>query len=236
MEHQGISKALSFSVCMPAFNEEENLRGAADDLIKTLSFYVKEIEIIIVDDGSTDNTLRVAKEIAQEYPEAKVLHHKKRLGIGACYHDALAVARGDYFSWFPADHENSAAEFIKCLPYLTNATIVTCHHLGQDPRSVWRRCVSRSYTWVLNKYFHLNLKYYNGLTIFPTPLLHSLSLVSHGFLFTAENIIKAIKKGYRVIELSVPLVGRKGGNSKIFTILSISQTIKDILYILKYKN
>ena len=229
-------KNLSISVCVPAFNEENNLKESVEDLVKTLSSYVQKIEVIIVNDGSADSTLELAELIAQEYSEVKVVNHRRRLGIGACYHDALAVAKGDYFTWFPADHENSVKEFIQCLPYLTNCTIVTCHHLGKDPRSVWRRCVSRSFTYILNIFFRLNIKYYNGLTVFPISIMRSLSLVADGFLFTAENLIKAIKQGYPVIELSVPLEKRKGGRSKIFTIFSLVQTIRDIFSILSHKD
>jgi len=228
-----MTSGLSLSVCMPALNEEKSIREAVEDLIDTLSIHLGSLEIIIVDDASTDNTLHIAEQMAGELGEVKIIRHQRREGIGACYHDALALASGEYFTWFPADHENSAAEFIGCLPYLSLDTAVTCHHLGGDPRSLWRRSLSRSYTWLLNKTFGLRLKYYNGLTIFPIGVLRSLSLSSQGFLFTAENIIKATKRGYRVMELSVPLSGRKAGSSKIFAPSSLMQMLKDILGILK---
>lgn len=225
-------KSFSISICVPAFNEEKNLKEAVEDLLNTLFSYVQEVEIIIVDDGSTDSTPQLAKQIAKDYSEVKVIHHKRRLGIGACYRDALAIAKEDYFTWFPADHENSAEEFIQCLPYLDEKTVVTCHHLGGDPRSVLRRMISRSFTWILNKYFNLTIKYYNGLTIFPTSASRSFPLISDGFLFTSENLIKAIKRGYQVIELPVPLRKREGGKTKIFTILSFTQILRDIFCIL----
>lgn len=229
----GVPGKSSLSICMPALNEEKSLEGAVEDLAGTLSGHLQKIEIIIVDDGSTDGTLRIAEQMARKYREVKIIRHLKKLGIGACYHDALALASGDYFTWFPADHENSAAEFISCLPYLSPDTAVTCHHLGGDPRPLWRRYISRSYTWLLNGLFRLNMKYYNGLTIFPIGILRSLSLVSRGFFFTAENIIKATKRGYLVLELSIPLSGRKAGSSKIFTLASFIQMLEDLLNILR---
>lgn len=134
---------------------------------------------------------------------------KKNLGIGSCYRDALKNAQGDYFTWFPGDYENSAEEFIQCLPYLSKDTIVTCHHLGYDNRLFIRRFLSCSYTWILNKYFHLHLKYYNGLTIFPSSKLRSFPLISNGFAFSAESMIRAVQCGCHVVELSTPLKTRK---------------------------
>ncbi len=125
---------VTLSVCIPVLNEEKTLKAAVDDLITNLSTYILRLEIIIVDDGSTDSSFQITEQIAKDYPGIKVIRHKRNLGIGVCYRDALVIAQGDYFTWFPADHENSTEEFIKCLAYLNKNTIVTCHHRGQDAR------------------------------------------------------------------------------------------------------
>ncbi len=226
----------SISICVPALNEEKSLRQAVEDLISTLSAHIHSLEIIIVDDGSTDSTPHLAEQLAREYTQVKVIHHSKNLGIGVCYRDALAIAKSDYFSWFPADYENSAEEFIRCLPYLDKEdTVLTCYHRGQDPRPIMRRLISYLYTWTLNKYFNLNLRYYNGLTIFPTSLLRAIPLVANGFVFSSESIVYAVKCGYRIIELSVPLRKRNIGKSKAFTFVSIYQALIDLFRIVRIK-
>lgn len=223
---------IDISICVPALNEERSLREAVEDLLQILTSHVNKIEVIIVDDASTDLTPQIADKLAKEYCQIRVIHHAKKMGIGACYRDALAIAQGNYFSWFPADHENSAEEFLQCISYLRQNTLVTCHHQGQDSRFILRRWISRIYTWVLNKFFHLNLKYYNGLTIFPTLIPRSLPLVANGFLFTAENLIKAINCGHEAVELSAPLRKRVHGKSNAFTFSSFKQMIRDIFCII----
>jgi len=223
---------INISICVPACNEEESLEGAVEDLLITLSPAVQKLELIIVNDGSTDSTSRIAELLAGRYRQIKVIHHRRNSGLGVCYRDALAIAEGDYFTWFPSDHENSAAEFIQCLPYLKQKTIVTCYHQEQDPRSALRRCISRSYTFILNKYFHLNLKFYNGLTIFPISLLRSLPLVAKGFVLVAESLIRAIQSGYEVVELPAPLKNRVGGKSKALTFTGAYQILVDLFHIL----
>lgn len=227
-----MDKNISISICVPALNEEKSLSGAVEDLILSLSPYIKKLEVIVVNDGSTDTTEQIAEQLVKEYSQVKVAHHKKKLGVGSCFRDALVFATGDYFTWFPADHENSAEEFIQCVPYLSPNTIVTCHHWGRDHRPVLRRLISRIYTWILNKYFGLDLKYYNGLTIFPTSILRSFTLITNGFFFLAESLIRAIKSGCRIVELSVPLRKRDWGKPKIFTFLSLTQMVRDFIHIL----
>ncbi|MDD5130439.1 MAG: glycosyltransferase family 2 protein [Candidatus Omnitrophica bacterium] len=224
-----MEKYINISICIPALNEQESLEETVEDLMKTLAPHVRELDIIIVDDGSSDATPWIAEQLVKKYHQVRAIHHLKKTGIGSCYRDALALARGDYFTWFPGDHENSAQEFILCLPYLKNDTAVTCYHLGQDPRSCFRHLLSRSFTWLLNKFSRLNLKYYNGLTVFPTAVLRSLPLVADGFLFTAENLIKAIRRGYKVVELSAPLRGRLCGKSNALTLSAAFQIAKDTL-------
>lgn len=227
-----IKKDVSISICVPAFNEEGTLKDAAEDLRSTLLSRVKKLEIIIVNDGSTDSTRQIAQKLSNQYPEIKVITHKINVGVGACYRDALAIACGDYFTWFPADHENSADELVQCLLHLGNGCVVTCHHRRHDPRSKLRQMLSYLYTWILNKHFNLNLNYYNGLTVIPTKVLQSACLRAKGFAFSAESIIFAVKAGYGVVELAVPLRMRVSGKSKVFAINSILRTVKDLLRIL----
>ncbi len=226
-----VKNKFNISICVPAFNEEVSLRGAVEDLLTTLSPIVNELEVIIVNDGSTDSTLHLAGQLSREYDKIKVIDHKRKLGIGFCYRDALAIAKGDYFTWFPSDQENSAEEFIQCFSYLGNRKIVTCHHRGRDPRSAIRLKLSWGYTWILNKCFHLDLKYYNGLTIFPVSLLRSIPLVANGFAFPAESLIRAIQSGYQVVELSSPLRKGTSGKSSSLSFSSFLQIVIDIFHI-----
>lgn len=222
---------ISISICVPAFNEEGTLRRAVEDLLSTLSQHLKELEVIIVDDGSNDSTPRLAQELAMKYHQVKFIRHARNQGIGVCYRDALAVARGNYFTWFPSDHENSAQELVQCLPYLKDNQIVTTHHRNHDARPKIRRLISCVYTWVLNKCIGMNLKYYNGLTIIPTHILRSAPLAAKGFVFSAECIIYSVRSGCKVIELSSPLRRRVSGKSKAFRIYSLYRMCKDLFHI-----
>lgn len=222
-----IAKKFNISVCVPAFNEEKSLRAAVEDLILSLSPYLRRLEIIIVDDGSTDATPETADCLCREYSQVKAVHHKYKSGIGRCYRDALAIASGEYFTWFPSDHEDRAEEFVRYLPYLDENTAVTVQHVGSDPRSLTRRVISRCYTWLVNKIFSLDLQYYNGLTMFPVSVLRSFGLIADGFFIHAEGLIRARRRGFKVVELSAPLKKRENGISRALSVSSLIQILKD---------
>ena len=224
-----MSGNFSISVCIPALDEEKTLNAVVEDLISNLSSEAKELDIIIVDDGSTDSTSKIADEIKNKYYFVKVIHHQKNLGIGKSFRDALAIATGDYFFCFPADGEDKASCIKQFLPYLDKSTAVTCHHREYDRRSRGRRLISKIYTSILNKIFNMKLKYYNGTTVFPTKTLQSVNLVSCGFFVFAESLIKMASKGTEIKEISVPIAKREHGKSKALTLFSLSQIIGDLI-------
>jgi len=224
-------RGVRLSVCVPALNEEKTLADTVADLRTGLAPFVSRLEIIIVNDGSTDATPALAEGIAREHPDTKVIHHRHKAGVGVCYRDGLACASGDYYTWFPADHENSAAELAGCVLHCLPDAVVTSHHKGADPRIFRRKVVSRIYTVLINTLFGLRITYYNGLSIYPVPVLKSFSLVADGFVFQAEAMVRAVKSGCRLIELQAPLKERAWGRSKAFTLSSFMRATHDAWHI-----
>jgi glycosyltransferase involved in cell wall biosynthesis len=204
------------SICVPAYNEESTIQPVVKNLLLTLRPYYMGVEIIIVDDGSNDKTSLYALSLSNQYSEIKVLRHRKNFGLGCCFVDAIRESSYDFFSWFPADGENRAEEFLQVLPYLKNNNIITTHHRGFDPRNMLRKNISKWYSFILNMRFGNSVNYYNGLTVFPTEVIKKVRLQSKGVCILAETVVKTIKLGHPLIELSAPLNRRSKGGSKIF--------------------
>ncbi|HQJ16034.1 MAG TPA: glycosyltransferase family 2 protein [Candidatus Omnitrophota bacterium] len=216
------------SVCVPAYNEQATLRVSIDGLIEALSGKIAGFEVIIVNDGSSDATGDIADELEKKYRQIRVIHHRANKGIGASYRDALSLAKYEYFTWFPADLENGPAELLNCLPYLRPDTVIVNHYRASDRRSLFRRLVSRAFVAAINALFRQRITYYNGLNIIPTKVLCSVPLIADGFLFNAETVIRSVRAGCSVVELSHALLHRKGGKSKLFSAKALIQINRDI--------
>src|SRR5690349_18193971 len=101
-------EAFLVSVVIAALNEEENIRAAVQTVIRAAKDADNTpIEIIIVDDGSTDRTGQIGDEIAAEVPFVRVVHHETNLGQGAAIMDGLRLAKYDRLTMFPGDNELS---------------------------------------------------------------------------------------------------------------------------------
>lgn len=105
---------IKVSILMPAFNSERFIRNALASIPKT-----DKIEIIVVNDGSTDNTAAIAKEF-----DIKLIDRKNNMGVGYSRKEALAAAQGEYIMFFDSDDTINAENFNKVLEMLDGTDIV----------------------------------------------------------------------------------------------------------------
>jgi hypothetical protein len=86
----------SLTVVVPLYNAQEVLERQVIGLLEMLSDLGAPFEVVIVDDGSTDQTIEVAHELAQQYPQLHVVGHHQRLGVPAAVRTGVSAAQGDY--------------------------------------------------------------------------------------------------------------------------------------------
>ncbi len=91
------------SILVPAYNEEEGLQAFYDELMKVLPTTVKDYEIIFVDDGSTDNSLKVLKSLAHKNKHVRVFSFKRNRGKADALAYGFAVMKGDVVITMDAD-------------------------------------------------------------------------------------------------------------------------------------
>ena len=152
----------SISVIVPAFNEELNLSDTVDSINASTSGRNLEVEIIIVNDGSKDNTGEVADLLASEDPRVRSLHHKTNLGLGNTYFTGVKEAREEYVVLIPGDNECGVETLAPLLDVLGSADIIIPYPVNTEIRSVFRRIVSKSFVSLVNWLAGLKLFYYNG--------------------------------------------------------------------------
>jgi len=109
-------KKLSF--ILPAYNEERNIEHTVTSIAEYCDAKQYPYEIVIVDDGSTDGTYRLAGEIADKNASIKVLQHKSNRGKGAAVRTGMAVARGEILLFLDADGSTDVSELDSFFPHL----------------------------------------------------------------------------------------------------------------------
>jgi len=216
------------SVIIPAYNEAPSLLEAVGVVTDIVSKETNNYEIIIINDGSTDDTGKIADKLASKYKHIIAIHHKTNIGFGKTFRDGITIASKKYITGFPADNDLLKESFQDIITARKNNTLVITYSPDMSERELVRQFISAGYTKIMNIAFGLHLKYYNGYFISPSNAIKQLTLKSEGFTLFAEIKIKLIRKGIAFIEIPYECGLRKYGTSKAFTPKGIFQTIRFI--------
>jgi glycosyltransferase involved in cell wall biosynthesis len=200
------------SVIMPVFNERHTLHKIVS---KVLSAEVKlDIELLVVDDGSTDGSASILAELASHEPRIVPLYHERRRGKGVALKTAIARMSGDIAVIQDADLEYDPGDYGRLLePFFTcEADAVLGSRFAGHPRRVllfWHSVASRCLTWLSNCINDTNLSDIGcGLKAVRADTLRNLRLESSGFEIDAELTARLSQWGGPIFEVPVSYSGR----------------------------
>ena len=212
-----ISERMKISVIIPCFNE----RGTIEQVVDAVrAAPIENIEIVIVDDGSTDGTIDVLKEkVAQR--ANRILYQPRNQGKGAALRAGFAVATGDIILIQDADLEYNPIDYpVLLAPILSgNADVVFgSRFLGGRPHRVfyfWHMVGNRFLTLLSNMFTNLNLTDVETCyKVFRASLLKNLELRENGFGFEPEVTAKLAKTHCRIYEVGISYSGRTYAEGK----------------------
>lgn len=219
----------SFSVIIPALNEEANIDSAVRSVIKAVSGLVADYEIIVVDDGSSDETGNIAARLAHELPNLTVVHNGVNMGVGHSLLRGFRVASKQFVTCFPGDNDMAWQSLRNILAAGGNTDLVISYIADNRHRSLVRRLLSSSFVGLLNVVFALRLKYYNGPFVFPRDKLVGLNIKSDGLGIISECIVKLIKvEGCSYTQVPFEHIGRKAGKSTALSRKSIASVMRSL--------
>ncbi len=228
----------SLSVIIAAYNEEKNIQAAIESVLELANRRSFDYELLVFDDGSHDGTGEIIDHWALRNHRIKAIHNSRNCGLSSIAREGIRLAEKNYITWFPGDNSIEKESLGPILESIGKADIVIAYMANIRHRSFWRRNLSNLYTRILNLLFGLQLKYYNGATVFPTRLLKSLKLRSRGYEFFAELLIRSLKSNSSYLEVPFYNKPENERNSKALTwknFLSLCATvivlIKDIYFL-----
>ena len=231
----------SLSVVVVAHDDSSTLASTVERVVRALTITVEEYEIIIVDDGSSDDTPQVSERIAARHESVRVLRNPLARGIGHSFMGAVESTVGKAFVvYIPGNNTWPYRSFLELFGNIGKADVLTSYPINLlDTMSATDRIVSRGYTFLINLLLGRGLSYYNGLTVYPTEFLRKAQIGTRGFGFQAEALLKATFAGYSFLEVALPVdegaVGRARAAS-LDNILSAGGTLLRVVWELRIAN
>jgi len=201
-----------FSIVIPAYNEGKSLPVSLPVVRDYLSTHFPVFEIVLVDDGSTDDTVGIANEFAKSHPEVRVLRLPQNRGKGAAVRAGMLAARGDVIVFTDADLSTPMEEIDKALGFLNEGADLVIGSRSLPASEIQRhQPVSRE---VMGRTFNLLVRGMFGLPFRDTQCgfkcyrrkaaqaIYSQTRID-GFAFDVETLVIARHLGCQVVEMPV---------------------------------
>ncbi|MCR4278307.1 MAG: glycosyltransferase family 2 protein [bacterium] len=229
-----------FSIVIPAFNEEARICTAIQEVRTLFNVLGFSYEIIVVDDGSTDDTAVIVRSLANEYSQIHLFHHDTNRGKGSAVRSGVMEAKGDWILLLDADLSAHPREMIALISRLESCDMIIGSRRARGTRIEKAQPFYRVFFGRLFNFFgvrlYLGLPFYDtqcGFKLFRKDIAPICSqLQTAGWVFDVELIARVFIKGFRIVE--VPVTWSHGRESKVhlrhvFSILSELKTIQKIL-------
>ncbi|HIF37776.1 MAG TPA: glycosyltransferase family 2 protein [Gemmatimonadetes bacterium] len=213
----------NFTLVIPAYNESPVMTDLIAELRTSFTRHQLTGEIILIDDGSTDDTRQLARTLTDDWPLVRVLHHRKNLGKTEAIITAFQASTRDNMIIFDADLQHSPEEIPRFLRELQKGSdIVTGMKIGDYQKPF----VSTMYNWLSKKIFRVPVSDLNSMKAFKTRILSGMHLRHDWHRFF---VVLAYHRGYSVSEIPIRLFPRKAGVSKYSSPLRIVPAIIDMM-------
>lgn len=211
-----LSRVPALSFFFPAHNEAENIAELVAEALVVLPTLADEFEIIAVDDGSQDDTPRIADRLAAEHEQMRVVHHQVNLGYGAALRSGFRAARYDLVCFLDGDRQFKVIDLGRLLARLDGSDapdVVVGYRLKRADPFI-RLAYARAYRLALRIFFGLKVRDPDcACKLFRRAALTNVQLESDGAFLSAELLIKLGQHGRRIAETGVPHYPRTAGSA-----------------------
>jgi glycosyltransferase involved in cell wall biosynthesis len=225
----GATRAAGLSVFFPAYNDSGTIASLVISAIRTAQRLTSDFEVIVVNDGSVDRTAEILDDLAEKYPQVRVIHHERNRGYGGALRTGFANATRDLVFYTDGDAQYDPAEME-----------LLWHRFTDDVDLVNGYKISRSdpvHRVVIGRVYHHTVKMLFGLTVrdvdcdfrmMRRSIFDAVRLDKNSGVICLEMMKKIQDAGFRIAEVPVHHYHRAHGKSQFFNFRRLARTAVDV--------
>lgn len=226
---------LFLSLCLPVYNEQDNIEDTLDSACAILPEFVERYEIVVVDDGSRDKTAEVLSRYARMNPQVRLVAHAQNQGYGGAVTSGLRAAEGDLIVFTDSDGQFSFLDLPQLLTRLEGADVVIGYRCQRADR--WMRLFN---AWAWNRLIRLVLGVRVrdldcAFKLFRRSVIECLSLTSRGAAINAEILAQCVHGGLTIRETPVTHYPRYSGAPTGAAVKVILRAFRELPSLWKYR-
>ena len=220
----------SVSAMFPCYNDATTIGGLVDDAYGALHPLIDEVEVIVVNDGSTDGSRGVLDQMSTTRPWLRVIHHEVNRGYGGALISGFEAARHDWIFYTDGDAQYDAKEAAALVPLAVEGVdVVQGYKIGRgDP--LYRKVIGRLYHRVVKLLFRLPVRDTDcDFRLFRRQLIVDRPLTSTSGVICVEMMRSFAERSARFVETPVHHYFRPYGRSEFFRLPAIARSARQLL-------
>jgi glycosyltransferase involved in cell wall biosynthesis len=218
---------VTLSVVVPAYNEQDSIDGTMQMIIDGVADRTG-LQVVLVNDGSTDSTLARMQHIASESAaRVDIVDRSVNGGMGQALSSGLAAAVGDVITWIPGDGEYEIGEVLAGVALLDSFDIVLVRRVARG--NLGRNLLSSSMYMLIRLLFRFDARRYCGIFVVSGRRWHELRVTSADVFFTLEVALRARSNGWRIGYVEAEWRPRRAGRSKVFNVRTVVRNLGELL-------
>jgi glycosyltransferase involved in cell wall biosynthesis len=239
----------SISLVLPAYNEAENIEAMVAEAVPALEASVRDAnsisgdastdkvaadglwEIIVVDDGSADDTAAITRRLMETIPQLRLVQHPINQGFGAAVFSGFTSAEKDWIFYTDADRQFVMSELDQFVPLMDQADLIAGYRAPRrDP--FMRVVYGKGWSMLCTLLFGYTVRDVDcAFKLFRREIIEELapSIASRGATFSIEWLVRAKRAGYRFVELPVSHRPRVAGSQTGANMNVIVRAFRELL-------
>ncbi|MBI4234831.1 glycosyltransferase family 2 protein [Candidatus Peregrinibacteria bacterium] len=229
-------KLKEISYFCPAYNEEENLKTHIQKILPVLAAIADNYELLIINNGSTDQTPKIADNLAAQNPRIRVIHHESNRDYGGALKTGFENCNYEWIAYTDSDLQYDFGEIREMLPFLSECDgVIGIRKNRQD--SLYRKFQSKIFNLLTKLMFRLKAKDINcSFKVIKKEFIDRIKITSRSSFIDAEILIKTQKKGAKFKEMEVTHYPRIAGAATGHRPQVIFITFKEMFQTLFHKH
>jgi len=209
-----VQKIKGISFFCPAYYDGKNISHVVNKAVDIFSELCEDYEIIVVNDGSPDNTGEVLDKLASIYKKVRVVHHPRNLGYAEALKTGLRNAnRFEFILFTDGDNQYDVEDFRKMVRYMKDHDAVISYRT-KNANSFTRRVISWVFNRVLNIMFREPFRdLSSAFRLVKRDALNGIEYESTSIFFPIEIILKLHKRNFKIKEIPIETRERAHGRS-----------------------
>ena len=197
-----MGESIKISIAVPAYNEEKKIEATVENILRAKSIANNlPIEIILINDGSIDQTQHICDSLSSQHDFIHVIHHSTNKGLGESIRSSIKIARGEKWAVLPGDNDTPLEAIVTLFENHDKADIVMLYFINREMRGRKRNTISIIFNTIYLVLFNVYVQYLNGPGTFPTQVIRDMDIYSTRFSIIAEMRVKLLRQGFSFYEL-----------------------------------